>query len=142
MYVASLHYNAALFKIEHYRITSMSILLGYDAPIDVDEARSKRNRRIEQILNVSRCAQLFLFPSFMLPLLRKCGPGPIQDCSWQSRNPERRTSVLLLILVLLLLFGGGGGYYGYSRWGRGGGLGIVGTVVLIAVILYFLGGLR
>jgi hypothetical protein len=47
--------------------------------------------------------------------------------------------VLLLIIVLLLLFGGGGGYYGYSRWGSGGGLGVVGTVVLIAVILYLLG---
>jgi hypothetical protein len=50
--------------------------------------------------------------------------------------------MLLLIIVLLLLFGGGGGYYGYSRWGAGGGLGIVGTVVLIAVILYFLGVLH
>jgi hypothetical protein len=47
--------------------------------------------------------------------------------------------VLLLLIVLLLLFGGGGGYYGYSRWGAGGGLGIVGTVVVIAVLLYFLG---
>jgi flagellin-like protein len=50
--------------------------------------------------------------------------------------------MLLLIIILLLLFGGGGGYYGYSRWGRNGGLGIVGTVVLIAVILYLVGGLR
>ncbi len=50
--------------------------------------------------------------------------------------------MLLLIIVLLLLFGGGGGYYAYSRWGSGGGLGIVGTVVRIAVILYFLGVLR
>jgi hypothetical protein len=50
--------------------------------------------------------------------------------------------MLLLIIVLLLLFGGGGGYYGYSRWGTGGGLGIVGTVVFIAVVLYFLGVLR
>jgi hypothetical protein len=31
--------------------------------------------------------------------------------------------MLLLIIVLVLLFGGGGGYYGYSRWGTGGGLG-------------------
>ena len=31
--------------------------------------------------------------------------------------------MLLLIILLVLLFGGGGGYYGYSRWGRGGGLG-------------------
>jgi hypothetical protein len=50
--------------------------------------------------------------------------------------------MLLLIIVLLLLFGGGGGYYGYSRWGTGGGLGIVGTAVVIALVLYFVGGLR
>jgi flagellin-like protein len=50
--------------------------------------------------------------------------------------------MLLLIIVLLLLFGGGGGYYGYSRWGTRGGLGIVGTVLLIAVVLYLIGGLR
>ena len=30
--------------------------------------------------------------------------------------------MLLLIILLVLLFGGGGGYYGYSRWGAGGGL--------------------
>jgi hypothetical protein len=50
--------------------------------------------------------------------------------------------MLILIILLLLLFGGGGGYYGYSRWGTGGGLGIVGTVVLIAVVLYFAGFIR
>jgi hypothetical protein len=50
--------------------------------------------------------------------------------------------MLLLIIVLLLLFGGGGGYYGYSRWGTGGGLGIVGTVLLVAVVVCLLGGLR
>jgi hypothetical protein len=50
--------------------------------------------------------------------------------------------MLLLIIILLLLFGGGGGYYGYSRWGTGGGLGIVGTVVLIGVVLYLVGVLR
>jgi hypothetical protein len=50
--------------------------------------------------------------------------------------------MLWIILLLLLLFGGGGGYYGYSRWGTGGGLGIVGTVVLLVVILYLLGVLR
>ena len=50
--------------------------------------------------------------------------------------------MLLLIIVLLLLFGGGGGYYGYSRWGRSGGLGMVGTVLLIVVVLYLVGALR
>jgi hypothetical protein len=50
--------------------------------------------------------------------------------------------MLLLIIVLLLLFGGGGGFYGYSRWGARGGMGIVGTVVVIALVLYFVGALR
>ena len=50
--------------------------------------------------------------------------------------------MLLLIIVLVLLFGGGGGYYGYSRWGSGGGLGILGTVLLIAVVMYLLGAIR
>ena len=50
--------------------------------------------------------------------------------------------MLLLIIVLLLLFGGGGGYYGYSRWGRSGGLGIFGTVLLIIVVMYLLGVVR
>jgi hypothetical protein len=50
--------------------------------------------------------------------------------------------MLLLIIVLLLLFGGGGGYYGYSRWGAPGGLGIVGTILLIVAVLYLVGALR
>jgi hypothetical protein len=50
--------------------------------------------------------------------------------------------MLLLIIVLVLLFGGGGGYYGYSRWGSGGGLGIVGTILLIALVLYLVGAVR
>jgi hypothetical protein len=50
--------------------------------------------------------------------------------------------MLLLIIVLVLLFGGGGGYYGYSQWGAGGGLGIFGTVLLVALVMYMFGGLR
>ena len=50
--------------------------------------------------------------------------------------------MLLLIIVLILLFGGGGGYYGYSRWGPRGGLGLAGTVLLIVLIVYLVGGLR
>ncbi|MGA3292953.1 MAG: DUF3309 family protein [Candidatus Acidiferrales bacterium] len=50
--------------------------------------------------------------------------------------------MVLLIIILILLFGGGGGYYGYSRWGTGGGLGIVGTVLLVVLILYLLGAVR
>jgi len=48
--------------------------------------------------------------------------------------------MLLLIIILALLFAGGGGYYGYSRWGAGGGLGIVGTVIVL--VLYLLGAVR
>ena len=50
--------------------------------------------------------------------------------------------MLLLIILLLLVFGGGGGYYGYSQWGAGGGLGIFGIVLLVAVVVYMFGGLR
>lgn len=50
--------------------------------------------------------------------------------------------LLIIIILLVLLFGGGGGYYGYSRWGTGGGLGIVGTVLLIVLVLYLLGMFR
>jgi hypothetical protein len=50
--------------------------------------------------------------------------------------------MLLLIIVLVLLFGGGGGYYGYSKWGTGGGMGIFGTVLLVVLIMYLLGALR
>ena len=51
--------------------------------------------------------------------------------------------MLLLLIVLILLLGGGGGYYGYGRWGYGGGTGIsLGTILLIVLLFYLLGGLR
>ena len=50
--------------------------------------------------------------------------------------------LLMVLILLVLLFGGGGGYYGYSRWGPGGGLGIVGTVLHVVVLLYLFGVLR
>jgi hypothetical protein len=50
--------------------------------------------------------------------------------------------MLLLIIVLVLLFGVGGGYYGNSRWGMGGGIGIFGLVLIIAVLAFVFGGLR
>jgi hypothetical protein len=55
---------------------------------------------------------------------------------------EVRHPMLWIILLLVLLFGGGGGYYGYSRWGAGGGLGIVGTIAIVALVLYLFGGVR
>ena len=50
--------------------------------------------------------------------------------------------MLLLIILLVLVFGGGGGYYGYSHWGAGGGVGIFGTVLLVAALVYMFRGLR
>ena len=50
--------------------------------------------------------------------------------------------MILLIILLVLLFGGGGGYYGYSRWGARGGLGIVGTILLVVLVLYLAGASR
>lgn len=58
-------------------------------------------------------------------------------------HKKEGTIMLILIIVLLLLFGGGGGYYGHSRWGVGGGAGIgLGTIVIILLIAYLLGGFR
>jgi hypothetical protein len=62
---------------------------------------------------------------------------------WEQKRPYELggDSMLLLIIILILLFGGGGGYYGYSRWGAGGGLGILGTVLLVVLIMYLVGAL-
>ena len=53
--------------------------------------------------------------------------------------PRRGTREVDLPILLVLVFGG---YYRYSRWGAGAGLGIVGTVALVVVIVYLVGGLR
>jgi hypothetical protein len=55
---------------------------------------------------------------------------------------QKKSQMLLPIVILLLLFGGGGGYYGFSRWGTRGGLGIVGTIILIPVLVFLFGGMR
>lgn len=49
-------------------------------------------------------------------------------------------SLLLIILLVVLLVGGGG--FGYSRYGMGGGTGIIGTILIIFLILYLLGALH
>ena len=54
-------------------------------------------------------------------------------------------ALLLIVIVLVLIFGGGGGfYYGNRQFGSpvyGGGFGL-GTVLLILLVLYLLGGLH
>ena len=51
--------------------------------------------------------------------------------------------MLIVLIVLIILLAGGGGYWGHSRWGYSGGAGIgLGTILLILLIVYLLGGLR
>jgi hypothetical protein len=63
----------------------------------------------------------------------ECPIGQVlPGCYLLSMNP------LLLILILLLLFGGGGFYFGGPVVG-GSGLGLI---LLIALVIYLMGGLR
>jgi hypothetical protein len=48
--------------------------------------------------------------------------------------------LILVLLLVLLLLGGGGGYYGYSRWGRGGGVSIFGLVLIVLLIVWAMNG--
>jgi hypothetical protein len=82
---------------------------------------------------------LFQIEQYCFVLNDKMG-YPYENETFQTT--EKAIPMLLLIIVLVLLFGGGGGYYGYSRWGSGGGIGIVGTVLLVVLLLYLFGGLR
>ncbi len=51
--------------------------------------------------------------------------------------------MLIVLIVLLLLLGGGGGYYGHSRWGYGGSAGVgLGTILLIILLVWLLGGIH
>ena len=47
-------------------------------------------------------------------------------------------SMLILIILLVLLFGGG--FFGFSRYGSRGGLGIGGIILLILILWLLLGG--
>ena len=47
----------------------------------------------------------------------------------------------ILIIVLLILLLGGGGYYGHSRYGGAGLGGVLGLVLVVAVVVWLVGGL-
>ncbi len=51
--------------------------------------------------------------------------------------------MILLIILAILIFGGGSGYYSHSRWGASGSAGIgLGTILLIVLLVYMVGGVR
>lgn len=76
--------------------------------------------------------------------LREAGGVTVQYGNARGANEgvNGGEQMLLLIILLVLLLGGGGGYYGYSQWGAGGGMGVLGTVLLVVLIVYLLGGLH
>jgi hypothetical protein len=47
-------------------------------------------------------------------------------------------SLIVIVILFILIFGGGGGYYGYNRWGGGGLGGVLGLVIVIALIIWLL----
>ena len=51
-------------------------------------------------------------------------------------------STLLIIILLILVFGGGGGFYAHSRYGGRGLGGVLGTVLLVVVVLWLVGGIH
>lgn len=63
---------------------------------------------------------------------------------WTNVHRKKGTfTMLLLLIVLLLVFGLGGGYYGRNRWGNRGGAGIgLGTVLVVLLVAWMLGGLH
>ena len=48
----------------------------------------------------------------------------------------------ILIIVLLILLLGGGGYYGHSMYGGAGLGGVLGLVLVVAVVVWLVGGLH
>ena len=47
----------------------------------------------------------------------------------------------LIIVILILIFGGGGGYYAHCRDGGAGLGGVLGTVLIILIVLWIVGGI-
>jgi hypothetical protein len=56
----------------------------------------------------------------------------------QERCDMSTTILIILVLILLL---GGGGYYGHSTYGGAGLGGVLGLVLVIAIVVWLVGGL-
>ena len=70
---------------------------------------------------------------------RSIRAGGSNECGVEK---EIHMLLILLIVILVLTFDGGCCYYGYRRWGTGGGLGIFGLVLIILLLLYVFGGMH
>ena len=69
-----------------------------------------------------------------------CGMFKLSDHLKVISLKETVMDTILIIILLLILFGGfGGGYYGYSHYGTGGGISILGVVLIIALVLFLFG---
>jgi hypothetical protein len=53
---------------------------------------------------------------------------------------ESEVGLILLFVVLVLLLGGGGGYYAHGRYGNAGLGGVLGTVIVVLLVVWFFGG--
>ena len=49
---------------------------------------------------------------------------------------------ILIIILLIIIFGGGGGYYAHGRYGTAGLGGVLGIILIIGVLYYFLFEIR
>jgi hypothetical protein len=61
---------------------------------------------------------------------------------FRTNEKEIEMGTILLIVLLVLLFGGGGGYYAHSLYGGAGLGGVLGLVLIIAVLFWLVGGRR
>jgi hypothetical protein len=48
-------------------------------------------------------------------------------------------SLILIIILLVIVFGGGGGYYAHSHYGGPGLGGVLGIVLIVVRVLWFMG---
>ncbi|MGO9741208.1 MAG: DUF3309 family protein [Roseiarcus sp.] len=48
-------------------------------------------------------------------------------------------NLIIIIILLLIVFGGGGGYFAHSYYGGPGLGGVLGLVLIVVLVLWFLG---